>query len=80
MMDKESICQFLSNIQPLTALAIMASVIVSDGLHAIYTESIGRGNDAVAATVGAAIYIFAAFVVVQYTQNNAYLLFVVIGS
>ncbi|MCS4088549.1 hypothetical protein [Rhizobium sp. BK176] len=74
------VLEILATIKPLTALAIMASVIVSDGLHALYTEAIGRGRDAAAATVGAAIYVFTAFAVVQYTQNNAYLAFVVIGS
>jgi hypothetical protein len=34
----------------------------------------------VSATVGAAIYIFTAFVVVQFAQSNAYLLLVIIGS
>lgn len=70
----------LATIDPLIALAVFVIIIVIDALHVLYTKAVAEDLPARAANFGALIYLGSAFSVLSYTENPAYLIFVVVGS
>lgn len=62
------------------ALLIFISYIFVDGLNAYYTLEVVKKNAYTSATVGSAIYLLLALGIINYTQNFAYIIPLIMGS
>ena len=62
------------------AIIIFFVYICIDGMWAYYTISVGERKPVTAATVGAIMYFFMAFGIINYVQNYLYLIPLALGS
>lgn len=67
-------------IDPFLAASVFGVTILLDGLHVIYTRAVTQGQAVRAANFGSIMYFLGGYMVLQYTSNPFYLLFVVLGS
>ena len=63
-----------------TCALLTVLFLAMDALQAAYTKYVLEARAKLAATTGSAIYLFSGVAVVYYTENPAYLAFVVLGS
>lgn len=63
-----------------TALGVMVSYILIDGLYAKYTLEVVSLKPYLSATIGAGMHFLLAFGVMSYTENWLYIFALVVGS
>jgi uncharacterized membrane protein YhaH (DUF805 family) len=68
------------NINPLIALAVLASTAVTDAAYVFFNAAVGARRRVRAANWSAIWYLLSAFAVISYTENAAYVAFAAIGS
>src|SRR3954468_20021245 len=68
------------NINPLIALAVLASTAVTDAAYVFFHAAVGARRRVRSANWSAIWYLLSAFAVISYTENAAYVAFAAIGS
>jgi hypothetical protein len=67
-------------INPLIALAVLASTAVTDAAYVFFNAAVGARRRVTAANWSAVWYMLSAFAVISYTENVVYVAFAAIGS
>ena len=67
-------------INPLIALAVLASTAVTDAAYVFFNAAVGARRRVTAANWSAVWYMLSAFAVISYTENPVYVVFAAIGS
>ena len=70
----------MSAIHPLTAVAVILATAATDAVYVMFTSSVVARKRVSAATWSSVWYLLAAFAVISYTSNWAYVLFAAVGS
>jgi uncharacterized membrane protein YhaH (DUF805 family) len=70
----------MSAINPLTAIAVVVATAATDAVYVMFTSAVVARKRLPAATWSSVWYLLAAFAVISYTSNWAYVLFAAIGS
>jgi hypothetical protein len=79
-MTVTDLLQRAQEVQASMGLVIFLLTIVVDGLNTWHYRAIARKRAQSAATSGALVYLISCFAVLQYTENFAYVLFMMGGS
>lgn len=67
-------------VQPMLALAVVASTAATDAVYVLFTASVASRLRVRAATFSSLWYLLSAFAVISYTRNWVYVAFAAIGS
>jgi hypothetical protein len=67
-------------INPLIALAVLASTAVTDAAYVFFNAAVGARRRVTAANWSAVWYMLSAFAVISYTENPVYVVFAAAGS
>jgi hypothetical protein len=67
-------------INPLIALAVLASTAVTDAAYVFFNAAVGARRRVTAANWSAVWYMLSAFAVISYTENPIYVVFAAAGS
>ena len=70
----------MSAIHPVTAIAVVLATAATDAVYVMFTSAVVARRRLPAATWSSVWYLLAAFAVISYTSNWAYVLFAAIGS
>ena len=70
----------LPSIDPLVAGGVVVTTAFTDAVYVLFTASVAARRRFAAATWSSIWYLLAAFAVISYTSNWAYVLFAAIGS
>jgi hypothetical protein len=70
----------LSNIQPLTAAAVVLATAATDAVYVMFTSAVVAKKRVPAATWSSIWYMLSSFAVISYTENWVYVLFAAVGS
>ena len=70
----------MSAIDPLTAAAVVVATAATDAVYVMFTSAVVARRRVPAATWSSVWYLLAAFAVISYTSNWAYVLFAALGS
>jgi hypothetical protein len=67
-------------IRPAIAAGVLVSTAATDAVYVLFTAAVNARRRAVAATWSSIWYLLAAFAVISYTGNAAYVVFAAAGS
>lgn len=65
---------------PLTALAVTITLIISEGLFVAFAQAVIDKKKVLAGSYSAAYNVIIAFAVINYTQNSIYVIFAALGA
>lgn len=67
-------------VQPMLALAVVASTAATDAVYVLFTAAVASRLRVRAATFSSLWYLLSAFAVISYTRNWVYVAFAAVGS